>query len=257
MQLRAASGRGGGRGQTEADGDMVVASTARPPMAVRELDDVADFEGGLRLIDDGLGESAAFPAFGGGGSGGGGWGAGGGAWGGRAGRPAAPQALEEEFPTLAAAAAVTSSGITSSASGQRLPWQQQQQQQQQPSATVVQLVKATSRCPCGRRAVHYALRPDEQPPPLGCDVGCEAHNRRRQLAGAFGVADPEHHVSYFDRHRTPDYSPTLLQVGSVRMHGHQDNSMIFQCKLLLSLCTHDASDCNLAHSRLHKTTFRG
>ena len=58
-----------------------------------------------------------------------------------------------------------------------------------------------------------ALREDEPPPdPLACDRSCEVLARKAQLAAAFSVADPDRHVSYFDRHRTPAWTPALLKV---------------------------------------------
>ncbi len=155
-------------------------------------------DGGLYIIDDNLGETG-LPHVGGGPRQQQGGRPMAGAWG-RGGRPPAPQ-TEDEFPTLAAAAAAAgppggSSGLGAAAT---------------PSSAAPQLRKATSRCPCGRRAVHYALREGEAAPPLECDRACEAQGRRQQLAAAFDVVDPDRHVAYWDRHRAPTYSTALLQ----------------------------------------------
>jgi hypothetical protein len=52
----------------------------------------------------------------------------------------------------------------------------------------------------------------QQPAPLQCDKECEQQSRRHQIADAFGVDNAEQHAAYWDRHRTPTYSPALLQV---------------------------------------------
>lgn len=51
-----------------------------------------------------------------------------------------------------------------------------------------------------------------QVPALRCNRDCEAAQRRSQLADAFGVASSDSHVSYFERHRTPNYPASLIQV---------------------------------------------
>jgi hypothetical protein len=106
-------------------------------------------------------------------------------------------------PTPAAAAA---GGRQAGSSGINAPPPQQQQQQQQ------QLVKATAKCPCGRRQLHTAVRVGEVPVPLKCDRECEKQQRKATLASAFGVEDADSHAAYWDKHRTPTYSPQLLQV---------------------------------------------
>lgn len=63
--------------------------------------------------------------------------------------------------------------------------------------------------PC-RRASHFVVEEGQEVPTLACDAVCELEGRRSQLAGAFGVEHPEHHVSYFDRHRVPVFSGQLL-----------------------------------------------
>eukprot|EP00967_Tisochrysis_lutea_P076883 scaffold104174_cov16-Tisochrysis_lutea.AAC.1 len=45
---------------------------------------------------------------------------------------------------------------------------------------------------------------------------CTSRHPRNALADAFGVEDPDHHVSHFDRHRQVQYSPALLLVGAGR-----------------------------------------
>ncbi|KAF6252974.1 hypothetical protein COO60DRAFT_478866 [Scenedesmus sp. NREL 46B-D3] len=60
-------------------------------------------------------------------------------------------------------------------------------------------------------ADHLAVRQGQQPAPLQCDKDCGQQARRHQIADAFGVEDAEQHAAYWDRHRTPTYSPVLLQ----------------------------------------------
>jgi hypothetical protein len=52
----------------------------------------------------------------------------------------------------------------------------------------------------------------ESPAPLKCDKECDKQQRKQTLASAFGVDDADSHAAYFDKHRTPTYSPQLLQV---------------------------------------------
>jgi hypothetical protein len=80
------------------------------------------------------------------------------------------------------------------------------------SSSSLQLVKATARCACGRRQMHLAVKVGDAVPPLLCDKECERHGRREQIAEAFGVEDAESRAAYWDRHRSPTYSPQLLQV---------------------------------------------
>lgn len=72
------------------------------------------------------------------------------------------------------------------------------------------MVKAVARCPCGHNVLHLAVRRGEAPPALPCNKDCERLARRTQLAAAFGVEDPDGTAPFFDRHRTPTYSPALL-----------------------------------------------
>lgn len=210
-------GRGGGRGPSGSRSTPAGDAGSGPV----GLGDYAETEGGLMVIDDHMGsaggESApAFPTLGAGAGGGSGF-TGYGTWG--RGRPPPTANTDEEFPSLATAAAAGSTlaapgsrayggggfaaaaaaGPAAGADGAGAPGA---------------LRKATSRCPCGRRMLHHALRAGEVPPPLQCDRDCEIMQRRQQLARAFDVSDPEQHASYFDRHRTPEYTPALLQVRS-------------------------------------------
>lgn len=45
------------------------------------------------------------------------------------------------------------------------------------------------------------MQEGEEVPPLECDAVCRLEGRKAQLADAFGVADPGHHLSYWDSHR--------------------------------------------------------
>lgn len=160
-------------------------TSPRPPLAADPFPAV----GGSGRRPGGPGDSAPFSA-----------------WSGR-GRAAGPTA-EEEFPSLAAASAMPAGTTTGQGgggtAGARSGWGAEL-----PGS--MQLRKATSRCPCGRRTAHFALRGDEEAPSLSCNRECEVETRRRTLAAAFDVANPDEHVSYFDRHRTPTYSPTLIK----------------------------------------------
>ena len=75
--------------------------------------------------------------------------------------------------------------------------------------------------------MHSALRDSEQAPPLECNRECEIVGRRQQLAQAFNVYDPDHHVAYFDRHRSPVYSNALLQVGATWRQGWWRNGDLY------------------------------
>lgn len=52
-----------------------------------------------------------------------------------------------------------------------------------------------------RRQSHYVVEEGQAVPELPCDAVCELEGRRHQLAGAFGVDNPDRHISYFERHR--------------------------------------------------------
>ncbi|KAL0033761.1 hypothetical protein WJX77_004297 [Trebouxia sp. C0004] len=101
------------------------------------------------------------------------------------------------FPDLAAAAAT-------SGSEPALPMQPRQRREARP------LVKVTVKCPCGRKTSHQVVQEGQRAAALCCDAACVQAGRQQQLAGAFGVEDPAHHVSSFDRNRTPTYSSLLL-----------------------------------------------
>lgn len=63
------------------------------------------------------------------------------------------------------------------------------------------LVKVTVKCPCKRQTSHQVVQEGQEPLPLSCNAACAQASRQQQLAGAFGVEDPAHHVSSFDRNR--------------------------------------------------------
>jgi hypothetical protein len=134
------------------------------------------------------------------------------AWSGR-GQASGTTAMED-FPSLAAASAMPAGSTSGQGGGAASvgPVARPGWGSELPGS--MQLRKATSRCPCGRRTAHFALRAGEEVPPLSCNRECELENRRRVLAAAFDV-DPNDHVAYFDRHRTPTFSPTLIKVASV------------------------------------------
>ena len=46
------------------------------------------------------------------------------------------------------------------------------------------------------------MQEGQRPAALLCDAACVQAGRQQQLAGAFGVEDPSHHVSSFDRNRS-------------------------------------------------------
>eukprot|EP00798_Chlamydomonas_sp_ICE-L_P015510 gene15510-21600_t len=182
-------GRGGRRGQGQ-----------QLHLRPQEMGEVHDMEGGLNVIDDDLGmtpqESMAFRGGGRGGSQRGqGPGASsnsyarasGGAWASQA------SGMEENFPSLSAAAG--SSRSMAAAVTHSIPT----------------LKKVVVKCPCGRRSEAFLSREDDIMPTMACNNECGVQQRKTQLAAAFGVADADNHVSYFDRHRTPTYSPALIQ----------------------------------------------
>ena len=45
------------------------------------------------------------------------------------------------------------------------------------------------------------MQEGQRPAALLCVAACVQAGRQQQLAGAFGVEDPSHHVSSFDRNR--------------------------------------------------------
>ncbi|KAL0029599.1 hypothetical protein WJX79_007267 [Trebouxia sp. C0005] len=110
---------------------------------------------------------------------------------------AQPSRQGPAFPDLAAAAAP-------SGSEPALPTQPRQRREARP------LVKVTVKCPCGRKSSHQVVQEGQRAAALRCDAACAQAGRQQQLAGAFGVEDPVHHISSFDRNRTPTYSSLLL-----------------------------------------------
>ncbi len=64
------------------------------------------------------------------------------------------------------------------------------------------LVKMTVKCPCGRKSSHQVVQEGQRAAAVRCDAACVQAGRQQQLAGAFGVEDPAHHVSSFDRNRS-------------------------------------------------------
>ena len=68
------------------------------------------------------------------------------------------------------------------------------------------LVKVTVKCPCGRKSSHQVVQEGQRAAALRCDAACVQAGRQQQLAGAFGVEDPAHHVSSFDRNRSASIS---------------------------------------------------
>lgn len=71
------------------------------------------------------------------------------------------------------------------------------------------LVKRTVRCACGRRKTHCVVEEGQDAPELDCDALCNLQGRRAQLADAFGVDNPDRHVSTFDR-KPAEWSGELL-----------------------------------------------
>ena len=121
------------------------------------------------------------------------------------GRAPAAQQQHEEFPSLQAAAAAAAAAAPAGGGARRSA----------PAGAggPPQMTKAVARCPCGRRAMHLVVRAGAAPPPpLACDAGCEAAGRRARIADAFGVADPDAHAPYFERHRAVAYSPDLIRL---------------------------------------------
>lgn len=78
------------------------------------------------------------------------------------------------------------------------------------------LVKHTVRCPCGRRVTYPVVEEGQSPPPIQCDAVCQLESRRHALADAFGISDPDHHVSVFDR-KPVEWSGALLHLAKQDM----------------------------------------
>ena len=79
------------------------------------------------------------------------------------------------------------------------------------------LVKQSMRCGCGRQVVHFVVEQGQSVPAVDCDAVCSVESRRTALARAFGVEDPQSHLSSFDRNRRRDatYSGELLAAAKV------------------------------------------
>ena len=67
----------------------------------------------------------------------------------------------------------------------------------------------------------------QRPAGLLCDAACVQAGRQQQLAGAFGVEDPAHHISSFDRNR------------SAHVHSHRSQVMLNQ--VLDAAVSHDCA----------------
>jgi hypothetical protein len=108
----------------------------------------------------------------------------------------------DDFPSLAAAAAAAAAAVGGEAaehaqrgSGGGAAAAMQQAQRRPPP-----LVKHTVKCPCGRRVSHFVIEEGQQEVPgLECDAVCQLEGRKVQLAEAFGIEDPAHHVAHFGR----------------------------------------------------------
>ena len=55
------------------------------------------------------------------------------------------------------------------------------------------------------------MQEGQRPAALLCDAACIQAGRQQQLAGAFGVEDPSHHVSSFDRNRSAHLHPHPME----------------------------------------------
>lgn len=142
-----------------------------------------EMEGGIRVIDDDLGLAPdAFANVRG-----------------RAVATRMEGTRDAYFPSLSASTVETSVRTVG-------PSTTSQQSRQRPPP----LVKHTVRCPCGRRVTYPVVEEGQPVPGLECDAVCHLEGRRRTLADAFGVTDPEKHVSSFDR-RPVVWSGALLE----------------------------------------------
>jgi hypothetical protein len=107
----------------------------------------------------------------------------------------------EAFPSLAAAAAealadsaTANDGGAGGGGGSRRP---------------PPLVKHTVRCPCGRRVTYPVIEEGQPVPTVPCDAVCRLEGRKKTLADAFGVDDPDRHISSFEK-RAAVWSGMLL-----------------------------------------------
>ena len=85
-------------------------------------------------------------------------------------------------------------------------------------------MKVTVKCPCGRKSSHQVVQEGQRAAALRCDAACVQEGRQQQLAGAFGVEDPAHHISSFDRNRSASIPsvaavPTGLGLWAVQLQG--------------------------------------
>ncbi|KAK9811123.1 hypothetical protein WJX73_004439 [Symbiochloris irregularis] len=75
------------------------------------------------------------------------------------------------------------------------------------------LTTVVVRCECGRKVsrIPVAQGAAQQVQAPACDAQCQRQQRSSRLADAFGVDNPEAHVPWVDRNRTPKYPPELLE----------------------------------------------
>ena len=73
------------------------------------------------------------------------------------------------------------------------------------------LVKMTVKCPCGRKSSHQVVQEGQRAAAVRCDAACVQAGRQQQLAGAFSVENPAHHISSFNRNRSASY-PSVAAV---------------------------------------------
>jgi len=100
----------------------------------------------------------------------------------------------EAFPSLATAAAeALADSVNVDAARRRPP----------------PLVKHTIRCPCGRRVTYPVIEEGKPVPAVSCDAVCRLEGRKKTLAEAFGVEDPDRYISSLER-RPAVWSGMLL-----------------------------------------------
>ncbi|KAL4520222.1 hypothetical protein Ndes2437B_g04625 [Nannochloris sp. 'desiccata'] len=169
----------------------------------RQVEFEHETDGGIRIIDDDLGMlyEANYPFGGGGGRGNNNTGNSGyrtslglGGYSGGIMPNGHRNNMVEAFPSLATAAAeALADSTTADASSRRPP----------------PLVKHTVRCPCGRRVTYPVIEDGQPVPTVSCDAVCRLEGRKKTLADAFGVEDPDRHISSFER-RPAVWSGLLL-----------------------------------------------
>lgn len=79
------------------------------------------------------------------------------------------------------------------------------------------LERVTRKCSCGQKKETVTVSGGTSAPPSACDAQCQQHQRRAQLAAAFGVSDPDLHVPVVDRLPGYPYSIDLLKVARSNM----------------------------------------